>query len=183
MILLILGLALWVAGHLWGRFAPALYTRIGPAAKGISAIVIVVSVVLMVIGYRAAPTIVIYALPPWATYLNNVLMVAAFWTYLATATPRGTAWIVGNLRHPQLTGFKIWAIAHLLVNGDVSSLILFGGLLAWAVVEVILMNRDAPSEAPERGKITSPWGHAALVIVVFIAVAAIHAWLGKNPFG
>ncbi|MGR3468225.1 MAG: NnrU family protein [Shimia sp.] len=183
MTLLILGLTLWVAGHLWGRFAPGLYTRIGPAAKGLSALAIVAGVLLMIVGYWQAEVVTLYVLPGWAVYVNNVLMIAAFWTYLATATPRGTAWIVGDLRHPQLVGFSIWAVAHLLVNGDLSSVILFGGLLVWALAEIAIMSRDAPAEAPDRGGIKSPWGHAALVLVVFTLVAALHMWLGRNPFG
>ena len=60
------------------------------------------------------------------------------------------------MRHPQLTAVKIWAVAHLLVNGDLASLVLFGGLLAWAVVEVIVINRSEvwvrPARPGEKGR-------------------------------
>ena len=49
-----------------------------------------------------------------------------------------------KVRHPQLSGFKAWALAHLLVVGSVQGVILFGGLLAWAVVSVIVINRAKP---------------------------------------
>ena len=184
MTLLILGLILWVAGHLWGRFVPDLYDRIGPASKGVSAIMIIASVVLMVIGYRAAAFIPVWNPPTFLTHVNNLLMLLAFYVYFQTATQLGTAWIMGHTRHPQLLGFKIWTVAHLLVNGDVASLLLFGGLLGWAVWEVILLNR-AKSVGPDRATapIKSPWVHLALSLAVFSVVAGIHVWLGVSPFG
>ena len=50
--------------------------------------------------------------------------------------------VVGVIRHPQLTAVKLWAVAHLLVNGDSASLLLFGGLLVWAVLEVVIINKQ-----------------------------------------
>ena len=50
--------------------------------------------------------------------------------------------VTSVVRHPQLTAIKAWSVGHLLVNGDAPSLVLFGGLLAWAVVSVILINRQ-----------------------------------------
>lgn len=87
------------------------------------------------------------------------------------------------MRHPQLTGFKAWAVAHLLVNGDLASVVLFGGLLAWAVLEVIVINRAEPEWTPPA------WGGRAAeiravvgAVVLFAIVAAVHTWLGYWPF-
>ncbi len=183
MTLILLGVALWFAGHLWNRFLPDLYAGLGKMAYGVSAAVIVGSVALMVFGYKMADPIVLWVGPVWFTYLNNLLMLLALFTYMATITPLGTAWGVGNIRHPQLTGFKIWALAHLLVNGDLASLVLFGGLLAWSVVEVILINRHGEKFDRSSAPIKSPIVHAGIALVVFGVVAGVHGWLGPSPFG
>ncbi len=82
-------------------------------------------------------------------HLNNLLMVIAVFVFGMSAT---TGRLRGKMRHPQLTAVKIWAVAHLLVNGDLASIILFGGMLAWAVV---IGDPDQPGRAawvrPEPG--------------------------------
>lgn len=183
MTLLILGLALWAAGHIWHRFAPDFYAGLGKAAYGVSAGVIVLALAVMIVGYRGAAFVPIWSPPAFLTHLNNLLMVFAIYTYLASATRSGTAWIVGNLRHPQLTGVKIWAVAHLLVNGDLASILLFTGILAWAVLEVILINRQDERTARSTAPISSPYIHLGLTLGVVIVVMMLHLWLGVSPFG
>ena len=83
-----------------------------------------------------------------------------------------------------LAGVKTWALAHLLVNGGVPSFVLFGGLLAWAVIEVIVINRSEPEwvppePAPVRKEIMAVVG----TVVVFGVIALIHGWLGYPVFG
>ena len=75
-----------------------------------------------------------------------------------------------RIRHPQLTGFKTWAVAHLLVNGDVASFVLFGGLLAWAVVAVILINLDGTENKGRLG------ANAILGVSLATAKAAADWW-------
>jgi hypothetical protein len=115
------------------------------------------------------------------TGINNLLMVFAVYLYAASGAKTR---ITRTIRHPQLTAVKLWALAHLLVNGDVPSFVLFGGLLAWAVGEVILINRanrdwTPPPVVPMKKEITA----VVATVVVYGIVAAIHAWLGYNPFG
>lgn len=183
MTLLIIGLLLWVAGHLWGRFLPDAYKQLGKAAYAVSAVVIVASVLAMIVGYRGADMIVLWDGPSFLKHINNLLMLLAFYVYFQTVTQPGTAWIMGNTRHPQLTGFKIWTVAHLLVNGDVASIVLFGGLLAWAVLEVILINKQGEKFDRSKAPVKSPWIHLALVLVIFVLVAVAHTALGYSPFG
>ncbi len=87
------------------------------------------------------------------------------------------------MRHPQLTGFKIWAAAHLLVNGDLHGFILFWRLLAWAVVTVIVINRSqrdwTPKPAKEGGTLKAVVGTAVAVVVMML----VHNWLGVQPWG
>ena len=187
MLLLILGLILWVAFHLIRGLRPdwraALQDRFGDASKGIMAAGIVAGLVLMVVGYRAAPFVPVWEPPAVLRYVNNLLVLLAFYIYLTTATKPGTAFAFANARNPQLAGFSMWAFAHLLVNGDLASIILFGGLLVWAFVEVKLAGRSASLVDRSTAKISSPWVHLGLVIVVYLIVGAIHVTLGVNPFG
>ena len=181
MILLMLGLALWWAAHLFKRLAPGPRLALGDAGKAVVAVVLAASVVLMVIGYRGADVVPLWEPPAFLRHVNNLLMLLAFYLYAASGMKTR---ITGVIRHPQLTGFKTWAVAHLLVNGDLASVVLFGGLLAWAVAAVITINRAEPRPAPPP---PAPMGKeiAALVgaVVVMGVVGGIHTWLGYNPFG
>jgi uncharacterized membrane protein len=187
MIWLLLGLALWTGLYLFRSAAPsaraALQDRLGDASKGLIALGLVLSVVLMVIGYRGAAFIPVWTPPAFFGHINNLLMLFAFYVYFITATKPGTAWVMDKTKNPQLTGFKIWAVAHLLANGDLASLVLFGGLLAWAVAQVILSKRVPSLVNRETGKISSPFVHAGLALGVYALVAGVHIWLGVNPFG
>ncbi len=181
MTLLILGLILWWAAHLFKRLAPGPRARLGDPGKGLVALALLASVVLMVIGYRSADFISVWQPPAFLTHVNNLLMILAFYLYAASGAK---TWITTKIRHPQLTGFKTWAVAHLLVNGDVASILLFGGLLAWAVVTVIILNRAArewvpPRQAPARKEITT----IIATLVVVGVVMGIHNWLGVRPWG
>ena len=145
MILLVLGLALWWAAHLFKRVLPGPRLALGEAGKAVVAVAVVASVAMMVIGYRGAEVVPLWEPPAFLRQVNNLLMLLAF--YLFAASGMKTR-ITGVIRHPQLTGFKTWAVAHLAVNGDLASVVLFGGLLAWAVVAVITINRSEPRPAP-----------------------------------
>lgn len=177
--LLILGLALWVLAHMFKRLAPERRARMGQGGRGLVAVALLGAVVLMVIGYRGAETVNVWYPPTFLVHVNNLLMLLAIFVFGMSAT---TGRLRGVMRHPQLTAVKIWAVAHLLVNGDLASIILFGGLLLWAVAEVIVINRSEDWVRPARGE---PKGDIKLVIitlVVFAVVTAIHAWLGAWPF-
>ena len=136
MTLLILGVALWWAAHLFKRLAPGPRARMGNAGRGVAAVLILLSVVLMVVGYRGAETVQLWHPPAFLTHVNNLLMVFAFYLYAADGLKTA---VTRKIRHPQLTAFKTWTVAHLLVNGDLASVILFGGLLAWAVVTALIV--------------------------------------------
>jgi len=184
MTLLILGLALWVAAHLFKRVAPGLRAPLGDRFKAPVALVLVASVVLMVIGYRGAEGAVYWAPQPAWVGINNLLMVLAFYIY-AVGGPKGPrVWIGTKLRHPQLTGFSLWAVAHLLVNGDVPSFILFGGLLIWAQAEILLINAQDPAwTPPPRAPARKEVIYIVATVVAVAVVMVIHNWLGVRPWG
>ncbi|MEJ8561519.1 NnrU family protein [Yoonia sp. GPGPB17] len=184
MTLLVAGVALWWAAHLFKRLAPGPRAKLGEPGKGLVAILIVVSIVLMVLGYRAADGAVYWGRDPMWVGINNLLMILAFYFYAASAAQGAKIWLGTKVRHPQLTGFSIWAISHLLVNGDTPSFVLFGGLLAWAVVEILLINaQDGPWQRPDRAPAKKEVVAIVVTVVVMIIVMAIHYALGVTPWG
>ncbi|MEY8830216.1 NnrU family protein [Sedimentitalea sp. XS_ASV28] len=178
--LLILGLALWWGAHLFKRVRPDQRAAMGNAGKGAIALALLISIVLMVIGFRATPYIAVWTPPGFMIHINNTLMVFAFWL----ASPAGQKGLILNkVRHPMLAGFKLWAFAHLLVNGDLASIVLFGGLLAWAVVEVIVINRAEPEWTPPApGTLAKDAMFFAISVVLLGVIGMIHGWLGYWPF-
>lgn len=183
MALLIVGLVIWTLAHYFKRIMPDQRAALGNAGKAIVAVVLIGSVVLMVMGYKAADFIPVWTAPPFMVHINNTLMLLAFWVYGSGAAKGAKVWPGYKIRHPQLTGFKIWAVAHLLVNGDLASVLLFGGLLAWAVGEVILINKAEPDWTPsEHGDRAVYIRHIIITAVIFAVVVGIHIWLGVWPF-
>ena len=184
MILLILGLLLGWATHLVKILAPrqrrAAIARIGEAPwKGLVALLTLAAVAAMVVGFRNAPFVAVWTPPPWLWHVNNLLMALAVFVFIAGsfASP-----VRRRIRHPQLTGVKIWTVAHLLVNGDLASILLFGGLLAWAVVAVIGTNRrDGPRGPLPEATTTGLGAHIAAAIVVFAVAVWLHGLLGAWP--
>jgi uncharacterized membrane protein len=182
--LLIIGMVLWWAAHLFKRVAPAqraaLTERMGEGSKGIFALTLLVSVVLMVIGYRWMDFIYVYEPPSWGIHLNNLLMLIAI-ALFGMGNSKGSArsWF----RHPMLMGMAVFAIAHLLVNGDLAAIILFGGFLAWAIVEIVTINAAEPAwDRPEPGSASRNIVLVIISLVLFAVIAAIHTWLGYYPF-
>lgn len=180
MIYLILGLLLWSVPHAFKRLAPEARAKLGNPFAGVVATCVVGGIVLMVIGYRAADFIPVWTPPIWAVHVNNLLVLIAV-VLLGAANSKSR--LRGMMRHPMLTGVLIWAVAHLLVNGDAASLVLFGGLAVWAIVEVLLINARQPEWEPPTG--LSAAGDvklAVIAIIVFGVIGVIHGYLGPSPF-
>ncbi|SDE10201.1 NnrU protein [Paracoccus isoporae] len=183
MFILILGVALWWAAHLFKRVAPAARRDMGQRGRGLVTAALIFAVLLMIWGYRVAETGAVWWGPsPMMKGINNLLVLAGLYLFAAD----GMKTRIGvRLRHPQLIGFSLWAVAHLLVNGDMPSFVLFGGLLAWALAEIVLINRAEPDWQPRGGDVSWSKDGMALIgaLVVFGVIGLIHAWLGYNPFG
>lgn len=179
-VLLILGVALWWAAHFFKRILPEKRAAMGNGGKGAVALAIVVSIVLMVLGFRATPYIAVWTPPSFMIHINNLLVLIAIWM-MSPAGQKG--FILNKVRHPMLAGFKAWAFAHLLVNGDLASIVMFGGLLAWAVCEVIVINKSEPNWTPGApGTLAKDAMFFAASIVLLGVIGMIHGWLGYWPF-
>lgn len=181
MTLLILGLLLWMLVHVWKRVAPDHRASFGEKGKVIVAAGSVIAIILMAIGYRGAEGVVFWGRSGGMTALNNLLMLFAFYLF---ASSGAKITITKYIRHPQLTALIVWSVAHLLVNSDTPSFLLFGGMAMWAAMEMILINgiqgaRTPYHAVPIKKEITA----IVATIVVFIVVALIHMVVGPNPFG
>ncbi len=177
MIILVAGVALFIAALMSKRLAPGLRDTLG---KGGVAALLVISVILMVWGYRAAPFTPVYTPLPGMGHLNNTLMLVAIFLFGVGGT-KGTLYT--RMRHPMLWGTVVWAIGHLLVNGDIASLVLFGGLGLWAIVEMGLINAAGPWSPPAAGRgFKGDAMNLVGTVVLYGLIAGIHIWLGHNPF-
>jgi uncharacterized membrane protein len=161
MTLLILGLLLFLGTHAFTMARgprAAVVGRLGEGPyKGLYALVSLAGLVLIVIGfgqYRAGGYVQLWDPPTWTRHLALLLVWIAF-VCLAAAYLPGR--IKGRLKHPMLAAVKLWAFAHLLANGDLGSLLLFGSFLAWAVVARISTKRRSIA-ADHGGPLAAPAG-------------------------
>lgn len=181
MIYILAGLILWSGVHFWKRIAPKERAKFGDKGKGIVALGSVAGIILMVIGYKVADGTFYWGRSPAMTGINNLLMLFAFYLFAASGAKTR---VTKAIRHPQLTAVVVWSVAHILVNGDSPSFLLFGGMAAWAIAEMLVINRaEGPRgpyhEVPIKKEITA----VIATVVVFLVVATIHILLGYNPFG
>ncbi|MCD9148243.1 NnrU family protein [Pseudophaeobacter flagellatus] len=180
MTLLVLGILLWWVAHLFKRLAPGIREPMGNKGKGLVAVALVASIVLMVLGYRSAESYDLALFPPFLQHINNLLMLIAL--YFTSPGPSKGA-IFYKMRHPMLTGFALWAVAHLLVNWDPASFVLFGGLLAWALAEMAVINRAEPNWTPNpKGSIAKDAMFLVASVVLLVVIGYVHGMVGPSPF-
>lgn len=181
MALLVLGVLLWALPHLGKRIVPGFHRALKGSERPMVAGLVTLGVVLMVIGYRMSDGAVYWGRHPATVGINNLLMLVS--VYLFAAAGMQTA-LARKMRHPMLIGMILWCAAHLLVNGDVPSFVLFGGLGLWAVLEIVLINRAVPKWTPPKAK-PAKFEAMALggTLVVYGAVVGVHYLLGYPTFG
>jgi len=150
--IMILGLAAFLGGHAVATFRAeraAMVARIGEGPyKGLFALVALAGIILVSYGfgqYRDAGLIELWHPPSWTRHVTVALMWPAVICVVA-AYIRGD--IQRVLKHPMLVGVKLWALAHLVANGDLGGIILFGAILAWAVFDRITLKRRSDPGAP-----------------------------------
>lgn len=180
MSLLILGVILWIAAHLFKRVMPDARARLGDKGKGLIALILLASVVLMVIGYRDAGEIYVWSPPSWTVHANSLLMLIAV---VLLGLGNSKSRFRGITRHPMLAGVRAWAVGHLLVNGDLASIVLFGGMFVWALIQVAVINKAEPDwTRPEPGNLAGDIKLAVISAVLFAVFAVVHTWLGYPVF-
>jgi uncharacterized membrane protein len=140
--LLILGVLLYSLVHLFPCVMPArrveLLDSMGRKYQGIFALTILSSIVLMVIGWRNTVPTPVYTPPEWGRHLTMLLMLISIVLFGAS---NARTRLKRLIRNPMLSGMIVWGVAHLLANGDIRSVVLFGGLTVWAIVSIYFTNR------------------------------------------
>jgi len=190
MSLLIVGLILLLGMHSIAIVAPGLRdrarARIGNGWwRGVYALVSLTGLVLICYGFgwaRHAP-VVLYTPPVWLRHIAFVLMLPVFPLIIAAYLPGR---IQAATKHPMLAAVKFWAVAHLLANGLLADVLLFGGFLSWAVADRISLKRR-PAQMI-RAAPPGRWNDAIAVVLGLAVYAATIGWahvrlFGVSPFG
>ncbi len=188
--ILVLGLLVFLGTHVFVSFRGAradAIARVGlPVYRALFALVSLAGLILIVWGYaqyRAQDWIQVWSPPAFMRHITVGLMLLAVIFVVAAFIP---SHIKTRLKHPMLAGVKTWALAHLLSNGDLGSILLFGTFLAWGVFARISTKRRAdltPAIAP------AGWTNDVIVlalgIVIYLALGyAFHpAVIGVPVFG
>ncbi len=151
-LLLILGMAVFIGIHVLTtrrQTRAALLARLGEGGyKALYSLLALAGIVLIAKGYslyRATEWVDIWYPPKASRHITLALMLPAVIMVVA-AYIRGRIYTV--LKHPMLAGVKLWAVAHLLANGDLGSIILFGSVLAWAVYDRISLKHREDTGSP-----------------------------------
>ncbi|HEY8567291.1 MAG TPA: NnrU family protein [Beijerinckiaceae bacterium] len=179
MVLLALGLVLFVGTH---SFTMArgprgeVIGRLGEGGyKGLYSVLSLAGMILISVGYsryRAAGYVPVWDPPIFTRHLALLLNWFGFVFFAAAYLPGRIKTV---LKHPMMAGLKVWALAHLLANGDLGSMLLFGGLLAWAVVARISVKRRSVAAA-HGGPVAAPAGWRNDAIAVAVGTAAYLAF-------
>lgn len=188
MTIFLIGLALFFGVHLYITFrnrAPDRDLRLkwGEAKyKGLISVVSIVGFICLVIGFgQARPSAALYTAPAWGTHVNMALMLFALIALLASQMPAGQ--IKMHLKHPMLVAIKLWAVGHLLSNGELVSVLLFGSFLAYAVIDRIALKRRG--DMGPVGVVANPkWDVIAVLVGLALYVAFVlklHIWLIGVP--
>ena len=191
MSLLIIGLILFLGSHSARIFAEPwrnhMIDRLGEVKwKGLCAILSLIGLVLIVIGYGQARQmpIVLWQPPTYLAHIAILLNLVAF-IFLASSLSKNNA-IRLKLKHPMILGIKVWALAHLLANGTLTALILFGSFLLWAVLD-FRSARKRPILMSEKAVVSTKATIIVIVsgVVVWAAfIFGLHQYLiGVSPLG
>lgn len=185
---LVLGLVVFLGAHTFVTFRAqraALVARLGHGYRALFALVSLVGLVLIIWGfrqYRASEWIQIWNPPAFMRHITVALMLPSVILVIAAYLP---SHIREKTKHPMLAGIKAWAFGHLLSNGDLGGILLFGSFLAWGVYARIAEKRrtDAVPKAKPTGW-TNDAIAVALGIVLFLAIGYVfHPMLGVPVFG
>jgi len=190
MALLILGIILFLGLHLVRVVAPGLRSsmiaRLGEGGwKGAYSIASIVALIILIYGFGQARDMTPIWTPPfWMSHITILLMLFALICLVASLLPAGH--IAVRTKHPMVLSVKIWALAHLLSNGDGAAILLFAAFLAWGVIlRISLKRRERAGEIILRPFVSAKYDLYAIVIGVIVwalIIWKLHAWIiGVSP--
>ena len=183
---LVLGVFLWSVVHFIPaaavNFRKSLIEKIGEKPyKALFTLLMLFALYLAISGWRSSIPVNLFQPPIWGRHATALLVLIGFILFLA---PYHATNLKRFLRHPQLTGIVVWGAGHLLANGESRSVVLFGGLAAWAFIEIILLNRrDGAWVKPEPVPLKKDFLLAIAGLTFYLVLAFSHRWLfGFSPF-
>ncbi len=190
MTLLILGLVIFLGMHAFSMNRSGRAALIGTLGDNLFkvgySLVSLLGLILMIWGfadYRASGYISLWNPPVWTRHLVVLLMLPVL-PLLFLAYTKG--FVKARLKHPMILAVKLWALGHLIANGDLGSVLLFGGFLIWAIIGFINMRRRPVPESANF--VPNPGQDAAAIIGGLIAyglmIGGMHRYLiGVGVFG
>jgi uncharacterized membrane protein len=191
MILLVVSIILFLGVHLIRALAPgfrlSMIERLGrPFWIAIQSVASIATLILLIYAFSIAryETTVLYSPPAWASHITITLMLIACICLVAGFLPAG--YIAVKTKHPMVLAVKIWAVAHLLANGDSAGVLLFASFLAWGVIlRISLKRRARAGEMVPKQLVSAKYDAAAVVLGIVLWGAIIwklHEWLiGVSP--
>jgi len=171
--ILVLGLVVFLGSHVFVTFRDSranLIARLGNGYRALFALVAIVGLALIVWGfgqYRAHEWVQVWSPPAFMRHITVGLMLIASILVTAAFIP---SHIKAKVKHPMLASVKTWAFAHLLSNGDLGGILLFGSFLAWGVY-----SRIAAKRRGDAGATTTPSGWTGDIIVVVVGTVVFLA--------
>lgn len=177
MLILIIGIILFLATHLVRVVAPgfreAMVDRFGLGPwRAVHSVFSIGALAVLIYGYSVAPVINIFFPPTGMAHLALTLMLLAMICLVAGLLPSG--YIALRAKHPMVLAVKIWALSHLLANGDLASIILFGMFLAWGVIlRISLKRRQRAGEIELRPFVSGRYDLLAVLLGVGVWLAFI----------
>lgn len=184
MAMLIFGVLLWSGVHFVSSVGLPLKRRlIGSLGengyKSVYSVALLVSIALMVFGWRSINPDHLWYLGEGARYATILLVLLAI---ILIQGMHYRAWFKQFLRHPMLLGTAVWAGAHLLVNGDSRSLVLFGGIGLWALIEIPVINaRDGAWEKSAIAPASTQALHLGISLAIFVVLYLLHPYFAGVP--
>jgi uncharacterized membrane protein len=190
MALLVLGIVLFLGLHLIRVVVPGLRTSLiaslGEGGWKIAySIASIIALIVLIYGFGQARDMTpIWSPPFWMSHITILLMLFALICLVASLLPAGH--IAVKTKHPMVLSVKIWALAHLLSNGDGAAMLLFAAFLAWGVMlRISLKRRERAGEITLRPFVSAKYDLYAIIIgaIAWILIIwKLHAWIiGVSP--
>lgn len=186
MLILVLGIVALIGLHMIPYFAIGfranMQAKLGAGAyQGLFALAVLASFAVIIFGWRGINPGFAYAPPSWGMHVTPFLTLFAFILFIASNAPTNIRRLI---RHPQMTGVFLWATGHLFANGELRSVLLFGGFAVWAVLAIIGANRrDEVWIMPDKQPVFKDVITLVLALVAYGAFMHFHeAIIGVRVF-
>lgn len=179
------GVLIWSLVHLFPALMPAKRTQLINSLgegkyKGVFALLVLIGLALIIVGWRNTVPTHVYSPPSFGRHLTMLLML---FSVILFGAAKGKNWITQRTRHPMLIGMTTWGVAHLIANGDIRAVVLFGGMTIWAIVSILLINKREGAWARPAAISTGKANLRLIVIsvVVYAVLIFLHPYFAGVP--